>query len=884
LETPGLFGEWLKQRRRALDLTQEELAARAGCSVFALRKIESGERRPSKQLAGLLAAALEIPEEDHPTFIRVARGDLNLERLRTSQPDTSPPSISDFLAQHQTLEPSSPQPYPEPVSHHLPLPTTPLLGRDSELAALERLFKDPQCRLLTLTGMGGIGKTRLAIEFASSQRDIFPGGVHYVPLASVNSSESIVPAMADALEFSFSGPAGLKEQLLNHMATTMKQAALLVLDNIEHLIVRSSDTVELVSEFLQWIPHLKILITSRERLNLQGEWMYELHGLPVPPVEFEDKLDEYSAAVLFIQRARHIKTDFAVDDFERGDLVRICRLVEGTPLAIELAAAWVGMLTCGEIAGEIESNIDFLSTSMRDVPERHRSLRATFHHSWKLLSDHEQDVLSRLSVFRGGFDRNAAEKVAGATLPLLASLVSKSLVRRTSDGRYDLHEVIRQYASTHLEEEETRCTETCGRHSEHYLYLAAEYEGKLKSAAQQSAVREMTDELGNMRTAWDWGIRHGKFEALGRAVRSFGWFYEVAGLHYEGIDQLEHLVKAIKDGSSDVQTDRVLGMTLVHQGLLYFRIGQFVHALDLYRDSITILRTVNEPSVLADALIFSGTLKHLNGNYLEAKELIEEGLKYAQASGDLWFSAYGIYNLGHVDSLMGEYQKGYEQMCEGMKIWREIGDPHSISLGLNFLVDTQIALRRYQEARDSMVESIALCEKTGNRWGMGTAYRYLGLVTLAEGRHVEAQEYFQKSLEIFGEYFEGWDIARTLIYLGDAVLISGDLARAGEIYMKALRVANDSQLLSLMIDALAGLAVFHMDFGDNESAWKISHIISDHPFAAQEAKDRASGTKSRVGHDLGNEKVHGLEADASGLSVDGLVKSLITKTKQESIS
>jgi len=875
LETPGLFGEWLKQRRKALDLTQEELAERAGCSVFALRKIESGERRPSKQLAGLLAAALEIPEDEHPTFIRVARGDLNLERLRTSKPDTLPPSLSDLLAVHQTPETASPHALPEPVSHHLPLPSTPLLGRDSELAALERLFKDPQCRLLTLTGMGGIGKTRLAIEFASSQLDIFPDGVHYVPLAPVNSSESIVPAVADALEFSFSGPAGLKEQLLNYMSIRMKQAALLVLDNLEHLIGHSSDTVELVSEFLQRIPHLKILTTSRERLNLQGEWMYELHGLPVPPVEFEDKLDEYSGAVLFIQRAQHIKTDFAINDSERSDLIRICRLVEGTPLAIELAAAWVGMLTCGEIAGEIESNIDFLSTSMRDMPERHRSLRATFHHSWKLLSDHEQDVLSRLSVFRGGFDRNAADKVAGATLPLLASLVSKSLVRRTLDGRYDLHEVIRQYASIHLEEDEARCTETCGRHCEHYLHLAAEYERKLKSAGQQSAVREMTDELGNLRTAWDWGIRHEKFEALGRTIRSIGWFYEVAGLHYEGIDQLEFLVKAIKDGSGDIQTDKVLGIALVHQGLLYFRIGQFVHALELYKDSVTILRSINEPSILADALIFSGTLKHLTGNFLEARELIEEGLKYAQASGDWWFFAYGIYNLGHVDSLMGEYQKGYEQMCEGMKIWREIGDPHSISLGLNFLVDTQIALQRFEEARESMLESIALCEQTGNRWGMGTAYRYLGLVTLAEGRHVEAQDHFKKSLEIFGEYFEGWDIARTLIYLGDARIISGDLARAEETYMKALRVANESHSLPLLIDALAGLAVFHLNLGDYESAWKISHIISNHPSAAQAARDRADQIKQKIKVQVDEHQVHTLEVEKSSLSVDYMVNDLL---------
>jgi len=570
---PAFFGEWVKRRRKALDLTQEELAQRAGYSKFALRKIESGERKPSRQLAELLAKALEIPPDEQRAFIRVARGETNLERLHPPSLDSSFPSISDTSILPSTPARSaisgravsaqqlSASLQPASISNRIPLQPTPLLGRDSELAAMERLFNDQQCRLLTLTGMGGIGKTHLAIEFATRQQTAFPAGGFYVPLAPINSAEALVPAVADVFGFVFSGPSDPKEQLINYLSVQLKQPLLLVLDNLEHLLVQSSAeekpvAVELVSEFLQRLPNIKILATSRERLNLQGEWTFELHGLAVPPQEFSGKLEDYSAAALFLQSALRTKADFDLTIKEQTAIIHICQLLDGTPLAIELSAAWVGMLTCQEILEEIHTNIGFLTTSMRDVPERHRSLRATFDHSWNLLSAHEQDVLSRLSVFRGGFDRSAAEMVACATLPLLASLVSKSLVRRTREGRYDLHEVIRQYASSRLDEDERRCLETCDLHSEYYLKLASEYEKKLKSASQQEAMRDMTLELDNMRTAWNWGIRHRRFESLGRAVRSFGWFFEVSGLLQDGIDQLELVVQAMQEQKRNDELNR----------------------------------------------------------------------------------------------------------------------------------------------------------------------------------------------------------------------------------------------------------------------------------------------------------------------------------------
>src|SRR5512143_3944869 len=376
------FGAWLRQQRTHLKLTREQLAERVGCSVALLRKIEDGERRPSTQIAELIANTLNIPEADRATFVRVARGELNLERL---------PAVLKPVA--IPITPLAPR-------VNLPVLPTPLIGRQREVEELGQLLRDPHCRLLTLVGPGGMGKTRLAIETASHVQTIFADGVYFVPLAPVSATRFIVPVIADAIGFTFQS-ASLIDPRIQLFSYLKEKQALLLVDNLEHLLAEPG--IEVLAELLANASQVKLLTTSRESTGLPGEWIFEVQGLPVPESGQGEASAPNTSVELFLQRARRAHVGFNAAPEDYPSIVRICRLLEGLPLGIELAAAWVRTLSCDEIAGEIERGLDFLSVSARDLPARHRSMHAVFDHSWELLSEEEQGVLCRLSVFRGGF-------------------------------------------------------------------------------------------------------------------------------------------------------------------------------------------------------------------------------------------------------------------------------------------------------------------------------------------------------------------------------------------------------------------------------------------------------------------------------------------------
>ncbi len=695
------FGLWLKHRRKALDLTQDALAQRVGCSLASIQKIEAGERRPSRQIADLLAHALEISPADRTTFLKVARGERRLDRL----PATA-------------AIPLPGQARPTPRSN-LPAPPTPLVGRESELAALAQLLADPQCRLLTLVGPGGMGKTRLAVEAADAQREAFADGVYLASLASLNSPAFIIPALASVVGFSFYGPTDPRNQLADYLCG---KQMLLVLDSLEHLLAG----VELLADFLRRAPGLKLLVTSRERLNLLGEWVFEIQGLPVPLADEAEGIEEYSAVTLFVQSARRVKAGFALRAEERQSAARICRLVEGMPLAIELAASWARVLSCHEIADEIEHGLDFLAASTRDLPERHRSLRAVFDHSWKLLSEEEQRALSRLSVFRGGFTRDGAEVVTSASLVTLSGLVAKSLVRRDGAAHaltyYDLHELVRQYALVRLRAA-GEADDLSRRFAQYCVQVAEAAAPRLTEGAQVETVALLQHENDNLRATLQWSLDHGDVEMAARLCRALSPFWYTCGYLDEGLQWIARVLVADQTLSRGACAD----MHCAAAALAY-RHGDLARSKTLAEECLALQRESGEEGGRAMALIFLGFAEMELGDLEVARSHLQESLAVFRARNDLYGMARSLNALAQVAYDQGDHAAAQRLFEEALELARRRGDHDTMATALTNLGWTK-ALRGEPASATDCAEALAVFRRVGNR--IGVAFCLEGLAAAA---------------------------------------------------------------------------------------------------------------------------------------------------------
>jgi len=605
--------------------------------------------------------------------------------------------------------------------HNLPAQTTPFIGRGTDLDQIARLLAQPSCRLLTIVGLGGIGKTRLAIEAAMAQLNAFTDGAWFVPLVSIGSPERLASAILSALDVLPIRSLGPDEQLLDFLR---QREMLLVLDNFEHLL-------------------------------------------------------------------------------EATSLVR--EMVDGMPLAIELAAPWTRVLPCKEIAREIEGGLDVLTTSLRDVPQRHRSMRSVFDHSWDRLSDEEQNVLQKLSVFGGGFRRDAACAVAQVSLTMLCTLIDRSWLRAAPSGRYHMHELIRQYASEQLASERLDTDEgyECvrDRHCRYYAAFLHECEPRLYGQGQKEAFDQILEEMGNVWAAWDWAVERGHVERIGQCVRALEEVAELRGWHHDvhqAFDRvgakLRERLRAPEDHSDRAaleDTRLVLAEILRSQGLESAKLGSPERAKILYEESLDLLsaapddprqreavahvkgclgwilwvlgeplsgnQLMREAVALSDEIgdsrlkvalliVLASTPHHL-GQHEEAMEILEQARVIASDAGDLRYKAWCLSNLSELRWTIGEYARARLLGEESLQVRQQIGDRAGTADSYLALGRVAIALGDYGSARKHYQDCLQLATQTGGASSRCGALNGLGLIALALGRHREAKQWFEESLD-----------------------------------------------------------------------------------------------------------------------------------------
>lgn len=785
------FGQWLKRRRRQLDMTQQALADCAGCSVVTIRKFEADERRPSKQLAVLLAGCLGIAAPEQEQFINFARS------LETSLPIISPPRPSDN---------------PPIPNSRLPAPLTPLFGREEEVAAIIAIWRQSTVRLLTLTGPGGAGKTRLALAAArrlAADAEIFPDGVAFVDLSAVHDPDLVLPSIATNLD--------LKESLGQNVAVGLaaylqRRSLLLVLDNFEQIV----EATPQIYHLLRSAEKLSILVTSRVPLHLLGE-----HEFPVMPLSLPASLDwaetadyrRYPALVLFVEQAKAMKPDFALTPENQSVVVEICRRLDGLPLAIELAAARIKFLPPAALLAQLATSLS-LSTPNRSITDRQRTLRGAIEWSFNLLEENEQRLFAHLGVFSGPFTLAAVNGIhhpaPGETLlEMMLTLVDKNMVQLVETAvpigasSFSLLLTLREYAQEQLalggELDRVRAD-----HAHFYLSLAQEAAANYQGPDLSLWLHRLETAHDNFRNALSWNIeqpdRMGNGLTLAVALTQF---WQIRNHLAEGRRWFDRILPNATAVSAALQAE-------AHHaaGVLAYYYQDYAAAEASLHTSLDLLTSLGslDNAAAAATLNLLGNVAWARETYKVAAGYYEQSLPIYQRLDNRQQIAKTLHNLGLVEQYQANYEIGRQYYLKSLAIDRSVGDQLGILVNLNSLGTLSQELADYPAAQSYLLESLALAQEIDNKVQVAMILGNLGNVAVPEGRLAEAREFYETGLALATEAESPNFIAMNSFGLGILAMLANDDTTALPLLLKALetwRIYSNKRLIVRALDVFS---------------------------------------------------------------------------------
>ena len=744
------FGARLRRLREAAGLTQEELAVRAKLSPNAIGALERGLRkRPYPHTIRSLADALGLSENERAALFAAVPKQGSADVPLTPAPATG---------------------------SNLPMPSTSLLGRERELGEISTFLRE--VRLLTLTGTGGVGKTRLAIEAARDAAGLFPDGTVFVALAPLGDSGFVVPTVAQSLGLREARGQTPRETL--HAYLREKQL-LLVLDNFEHVLEAAPEMAGLI----ETCPKLSVMVTSRASLRVRGEQEYPVPPLALPASTIAPSVEELVGSAsgrLFAERAREASPAFELTPHNSGAVAAICWRLSGLPLALELAAVRVRFLDPATLLSRLDQALS--AVGARDLPQRQRTMWATLDWSHELLSEEEQILFRRMSVFIGGFSLEAAEAVGASgsliaknVLEILGRLVEHSLVVAKPDEkgngvRYGMLEPVRQYSWEKLEES-GEAKDTQQRHFAHFLGLAEAADliyglltgVKLAGAEGEAWMDRLEREHDNLRTALDWAKERGDVEAGLRLIGALSWFWWMRGYFGEGRNWTEDfLEKAARDDLGAV--DGARAKALLGAGMLSFGHGDLLRSITLLEEGLTTYRGLGDQAGTAATVAMLGYVRRAQGDDDRAEELSEEGLRLSRLLEDDRSAAISLNTLGHITRHRGDLARATDLFGEALALWKKREDRRGVAYSLCNLGIAALERGEAGHALELHEESLRLYEALKDKAGRAYALINLGDVARSLGEEGRAVSLYEEALAVHRELGNERGISRALERLG----------------------------------------------------------------------------------------------------------------------